>query len=132
MTSPRYALVVDDHPVNRVLASRLLGKSGWIVAQAEDGAQALAWLEHNEADLVLLDISMPNLSGQDVCRRVRAAGLGGPNIRLIAYTAHAMPEECEQFLACGFDSILVKPISRDSLTTALAALGLSAATEAAS
>lgn len=132
MTRSRNALVVDDHPVNRVLASRLLGKSGWTVAQAEDGAQALAWLAQNDADLVLLDISMPNMSGQDVCRRIRADGLGGADIRLIAYTAHAMPEEREQFLACGFDSILVKPISRDSLATALTALGLGAHTEESS
>jgi CheY-like chemotaxis protein len=69
---------------------------------------------------------MPNMSGQDVCRHIRANGLGGPGTKLIAYTAHAMPEEREQFLACGFDSILVKPISRDSLATALADLGLGA------
>lgn len=124
MTASRQALVVDDHPVNRVLASRLLGKTGWTVAQAEDGEQALAWLAGNQADLVLLDISMPTLSGEEVCRRIRADRLGGPETRLIAYTAHAMPEEREQFLACGFDAILVKPISRDSLAAVLQSLGL--------
>lgn len=124
MTASRQALVVDDHPVNRVLASRLLGKTGWAVAQAEDGEQALAWLAENQADLVLLDISMPTLSGEEVCRRIRADRLGGPDTRLIAYTAHAMPEEREQFLACGFDAILVKPISRDSLAAVLQSLDL--------
>ncbi len=122
----RHALVVDDQPVNRLLASRLLGKSGWTVAQAESGEEALAWLAEHEAALMLLDISMPTLSGQEVCRRVRDEGLGGPDLRVVAYTAHAMPEERDQFLAAGFDAILVKPIGRASMDSVLAEVGLAA------
>lgn len=124
MSAEPMALVVDDNDVNRILASRLLSKQGWRVAEAEDGEAALAWLSANCAALVLLDISMPRLCGEEVCRRVRAQKLGGVGIRLVAYTAHAMPEEREKFVAAGFDSVLTKPISRQTIQAMLAELGL--------
>ncbi|MGE5515628.1 MAG: response regulator [Bacteroidota bacterium] len=117
------ALVVDDNEVNRILVGRFLSKLGWQVANAEDGDQALVWMADNAADLILLDISMPTICGQEVCRRAIAEGLV-KGARLVAYTAHAMPEEREQFVACGFDAILVKPVSRQSVADLLADLGL--------
>src|SRR5215813_12052175 len=61
-------------------------------------------------DLVLLDISMPGMTGIEVCQRIRADhALAG--LRVIAYTAHALREQQERFLASGFDDVLVKPIS---------------------
>ena len=119
-------LVVDDDGTNRTLASRLLSKLGWNVAMVEDGGQALAWLAANQADLVLLDISMPNMSGEDVCRRIRAETLGGTGLKVTAYTAHAMPEDQQRFLANGFDAVLVKPVSRGRMAEMLAALGFPA------
>jgi CheY-like chemotaxis protein len=118
------ALVVDDNEVNRVLAQRLLSKAGWKVEQAEDGQAALDWLAANTVDLVLLDISMPNLCGQDVCRRIRADKLGGEDIRLVAYTAHAMNEQRDSYLTCGFDTVLIKPVSRQTMLDMLLELGL--------
>lgn len=123
MSGNRRALVVDDNEVNRMLVGRLLAKDGWRVAMVEDGAAALAWMRANGAELVLLDISMPGLSGEEVCRMARAEALC-PDAKLVAYTAHAMPEERTQFLACGFDGILTKPISRSHVLDMLAALGL--------
>lgn len=119
----RSALVVDDNEVNRILVSRFLTKMGWRVANAEDGDQALAWMAGNAAELILLDISMPTISGDEVCRKARAEGLD-KGAKLVAYTAHAMPEEREQFLACGFDAILVKPVSRQAVAELLTDLGL--------
>lgn len=116
-------LVVDDNEINRILVGRFLSKMGWQVANAEDGDQALAWMAANAADLILLDISMPTICGQDVCRRARAEGLD-KGAKLVAYTAHAMPEEREQFLDCGFDAILVKPVSRQAVADLLADLGM--------
>lgn len=117
------ALVVDDNEINRILVSRFLTKLGWTVDNAEDGDQALAWMAANAADLVLLDISMPTICGQEVCKRALAEGLV-KGAKLVAYTAHAMPEERETFVACGFDAILVKPVSRQSVADLLADLGL--------
>lgn len=123
MTAPRQALVVDDNEVNRMLAARLLAKAGWQVHDVDDGLAALAWLRAHCVDLVLLDISMPGLSGEDVCREARQSGCCG-GAKLVAYTAHAMPEEKARFLACGFDTILTKPISKTAIADMLTALGL--------
>ncbi|MEN9479805.1 MAG: hypothetical protein RLZZ298_1200 [Pseudomonadota bacterium] len=112
--SERYALVVDDHPTNRLLGRTLLGKMGWHVAEAESGELALELASKTAFSLILLDISMPGLSGEETCIRLRAMP-NGATMRIIAYTAHAFPEERERFLAVGFDEILVKPINRQRL-----------------
>lgn len=117
------ALVVDDNDVNRILAARLLSKGGWSVAEADSGEAALDYLAGNAVALILLDVSMPGMSGQEVCARIRALGLGGEGVKVAAYTAHAMPEEVREFLEGGFDSVLLKPMSRDRLNSALAELG---------
>lgn len=117
------ALVVDDNDVNRILASRLLGKSGWTVHDVDSGEAALAWLNGNTVALILLDVSMPGMSGPEVCKAIRAGNLGGPAVKIAAYTAHAMPEEVQEFLNGGFDTVLLKPMSRDRLSATLAELG---------
>lgn len=125
MTNQRRALVVDDMPVNRLLAVKLLTKGGWTVGQADDGPSALTWLEQSgDVELMLLDISMPQMSGQELCRIVRERRLGGAEVKIVAYTAHAMPEDAESFRAEGFDGVLVKPVSRAVLAQALADVGL--------
>jgi len=68
---------------------------------------------------LLLDISLPRISGLDVCREVRRQPLGQA-MRIIAYTAHAMPQEIQEFKEAGFDGVLVKPIRRQDLIEALA------------
>ena len=118
------ALVVDDNDVNRILATRLLTKAGWTVSEANCGEDALSWLRENIAQLVLLDVSMPTMSGQEVCRHIRDGNLGGDGIKVVAYTAHAMTEEIKEFLSCGFDTVLLKPMSRDRLTEMLVNQGL--------
>lgn len=117
------ALVVDDNDVNRILAARLLSKGGWSVVEAESGEAALDYLAGNAVSLILLDVSMPGMSGQEVCARIRTENLGGEGVKVAAYTAHAMPEEVKEFLEGGFDSVLLKPMSRDRLNAALAELG---------
>lgn len=110
----RNALVVDDHPTNRLLASALLKKLGWTVREAESGEIALGLASELSIQLVLLDISMPGLSGEETCGRLRALP-NQPAMRILAYTAHAFPEDRLRLLAVGFDEILVKPISRQRL-----------------
>lgn len=114
MTDSRNALVVDDHPTNRLLASALLRKLGWTVIEAESGNAALTLAAEHAFSLVMLDISMPGLSGEDTCTQLRAAEAGRP-LHILAYTAHAFPEDRERLLAAGFDDVLVKPISRQRL-----------------
>ena len=70
--SNRNALVVDDHPTNRLLGRTLLGKMGWITDEADSGELALEKARQTEFALILLDISMPGLSGEETCARLRA------------------------------------------------------------
>ena len=116
--SERLALVVDDHPTNRLLGCTLLGKLGWQTQEADSGELAIELVSKTRFSLILLDISMPGLSGEDTCARLRALP-NGADIRIIAYTAHAFPEERSRFLAAGFDEILVKPINRQRLEDVL-------------
>ena len=111
-------LIVDDQEVNRMLPRMHLERLGHAVDEAEDGHAGLARLAEAPYDVVLLDISMPGLSGLDVCRAVRA----DPALRerrLIAYTAHAFPQTTDEIMAAGFDGLLLKPIRRDTLLQAL-------------
>jgi len=64
-------LVIDDNPQNRRLAEALLMPRGYEVVGVESGAEAFSWLEDNAADIVLLDIVMPQMNGYEVCRRLR-------------------------------------------------------------
>ena len=110
----RNALVVDDHPANRLLAGALLKKLGWTVREAESGEAALTLATQHSFRLVLLDISMPGLSGEETCVALRQSQ-AERQMHILAYTAHAFPEDRLRFLAVGFDDILVKPINRQRL-----------------
>ena len=86
----------------------------------DSGERALLHLAAHRYDLVLLDISMPGMNGPEVCQRIRAdRTLAG--LRVIAYTAHALPEEQQRFLASGFDDVLVKPTSFQAVQDLLVA-----------
>jgi CheY-like chemotaxis protein len=118
----RRALVVDDVSANRKLAQVFLNKLGWETAGADGGHAALAWLASQAAvDLVLLDISMPDLDGEEVCRQLRA-NPAFATLPIIAYTAHAMPVDSERFLANGFNAVLIKPMALPRLKEVLETL----------
>ena len=119
--TPRLALVVDDQPTNRLLAATLLKRWGWTVLEAESGEAALLLSGEHPFRLVLLDISMPGLSGEETCTRLRATATGQA-ATIIAYTAHAFPEDRARLLGGGFDEVLVKPINRQQLETMVAEL----------
>lgn len=110
MPESRTALVVDDNTLNSRLAAAFLKRLDWETEVCDNGANALEMLQTRRFGLVLLDLRMPGLSGEQVCRRIRdELGLG--DLHVVAYTAHGMPEERERMLASGFDALLIKPIS---------------------
>ena len=111
--------MVDDNAINRKLAVALLKRRGWETEEAETGLAALKRLaESAPFDSVLLDISMPEMDGEEVCRRIRASTKWA-GLRVVAYTAHAMESERQRIMSAGFDSILIKPISANDLIQAL-------------
>lgn len=114
----RRILVVDDNIVNRKLAIALLRKRGWEVEDVDGGAAALERLAQGGFDSVLLDISMPGMDGEEVCRRIRAnEALAG--LWVVAYTAHAMEFEKQRIMSAGFNDIVIKPVTSQSLQSAL-------------
>ena len=110
MAPAHSVLIIDDEAVNRRLAQVLFQKLGWEVETVDSGDRALLHLAARRYDLILLDISMPGMTGLEVCQHIRA----DPRLmalRVIAYTAHALLEQQQRFLASGFDAVLLKPIS---------------------
>lgn len=111
-------LIVDDNASNRILPAAILRKYGCRVAEAETGEKALQWCADNTPDCILLDFSMPGISGGEVCKQLRSDPRFAV-VRFVAYTAHALPEECGQIMEMGFDALLIKPITRDALLKAV-------------
>ncbi len=121
----RRVLLAEDHPVNRMLANRLLGRQGMRIREVEDGAQALACLESGEVfDIILMDCQMPVLDGPSATRAIRAleAQRAQPRTPILAITAHAGSEELAGFRAAGMDAVLHKPYSNRQLLAAIDAL----------
>lgn len=120
--TPRRILVVDDVMLNRKLAIAFLSRMGWQTFEVDGGQAALNWLASNPAvDVLLLDISMPDLGGESVCQQLRA-NPAFEALKIVAYTAHAGADDSQRFLTSGFDAVLIKPISSQRLKDVLAAL----------
>ena len=110
-------LLVEDNAVNRMIGSEMLKSFGIDVIEAEDGVQALALLEQQRVDLVLMDIQMPVLDGYAATRQVREreTKLRLPRVPIVALTANAFDEDAVQAIAAGMDAHLAKPYSREQL-----------------
>jgi len=108
-------LLVDDNAINRMVARYMLEPEGAAVTEAESGAQALSVFEEHSFDLVLLDASMPVMSGEETLKRLRALNDAGANTPVIAVTAHAGAGERARFLAMGMDDYIAKPIDEAEL-----------------
>jgi type IV pilus assembly protein PilB len=110
------ALVVDDQPDIRNIVRMALERSGLglNVITAQDGHEALALVEVERPDIVLLDISMPGMDGFEVCRRLRA-DLHTAFLPVLMLTAHDAPEFISKGFAAGTDDFVVKPFRRDDL-----------------
>jgi CheY-like chemotaxis protein len=109
-------LLVEDHPINALLARTLLIREGCVVDHAQGGEEALTAAAVSDYDLILMDMRMPGLSGEDTARRLRASGVTTP---IVALTANAFEDDRKKCLAAGMDDFLVKPLSPDALRGAL-------------
>lgn len=111
---PARILLVEDNPVNQLVAKGMLGKLGCDVTICSHGAEALEELEHARFDLVLMDCNMPVMDGYEATRRIRRSGRW-PHLPIVALTANAMPDERERCRAAGMSDYLAKPFRRDEL-----------------
>ncbi len=117
---PARILVVEDNDVNQLLISRMLAKRGHAVQLARDGEQALARLEAEAFDLVLMDVHLPGMDGVTATRRIRAMAAPCAAIPIVALTANAMTGDRERYLAAGMDDYLSKPIDTRALYSVIA------------
>lgn len=111
-------LVVEDNAINRMVMQEMLIQLGQRVTLAEDGAVGVSIAANRPFDVILMDISMPVMDGMTATRQIRAGG-ASRSCRIIAVTAHAMPEEQAQFHSAGMNGWLTKPISSASLAQVL-------------
>ncbi|MEM1416903.1 MAG: ATP-binding protein [Myxococcota bacterium] len=109
-------LLVEDNPVNRLVAARFLARLGAEVEIAEDGAAALARIAEDASyDLVLMDCQMPVMDGLEATRRIRALGGRAATVPIVALTASAMAAERERCFLAGMNDFLSKPLRPEAL-----------------
>lgn len=112
-----HVLLVDDDILNRYLGEQMLDKLGVKATVVESGQAALQQLQHQTFDLVMMDVSMPDMDGYTTTRHIRAAGFTA--LPIIAVTAHVIEGEPERCQASGMDGYLGKPFGLEALHTLL-------------
>lgn len=114
-------LVVEDDPVNQLVAREILGQMGCSVTVASSGEQAIEMLKHASFDAVLMDLHMNGIDGAEATRRIRDAEArnGGQRIVIVGLTADVFAATRENCLAAGMNDVLAKPYSRQDLRAAL-------------
>ncbi len=115
----RVVLLVEDNAVNRLVARKLLDRTGCRTVVAEDGEQCLLRLNEEHFDLILMDVQMPGMSGLEATREIRRLESALRNIPIVALTASSMPGDREQCIAAGMNDYLSKPIAAADLHLAL-------------
>ena len=108
--------VVEDNADNRLLLQAILD-GRYDLVEYENGVDALAGLAASTPDLVLLDISLPGMDGNEILARIRADG-ELRKLPVIALTAHAMSGDREKYLAAGFNDYITKPIVDETILLA--------------
>jgi two-component system, OmpR family, sensor histidine kinase TorS len=117
----RSILVVEDDEVSRTVAACFLETMGHKVTVASDGAQAIEAVERDDFDAVLMDISLPRMSGIEATRRIRGLAEARKSaVPIIAMSAHVFRTEIDEHLRAGMDAFIGKPISPAGLERVLA------------
>lgn len=102
-------LLAEDNLENRDMLARRLERRGHQVLLAEDGSRAIELAKSDAPDLILMDVSMPVMSGLDATRALRADP-GTAHLKIIALTAHAMASARDECLGAGCDAFATKPV----------------------
>ena len=118
MSSPTRILVVEDEARIAEVVQSYLEREGHMVVRAATGEDALADFARRRPDLVVLDLGLPGMPGEDVCRRIRAAS----DVPIIMLTAKDGEEDLVKGLQLGADDYLTKPFSPRELTARVRAL----------
>jgi CheY-like chemotaxis protein/signal transduction histidine kinase len=119
---PLRILVAEDNPLNQSIIALQLEALGHAADIVADGAAAISAIERQRYDVVLMDVQMPGMDGLTASREIRERWPRDQRPRIIAVTANAMTDDRDQCLRAGMDDYLAKPVTRDRLSAALAAV----------
>lgn len=113
-------LVADDDPLNLRVAARLLKEMGHNGALVTDGVQVMRILEQQDFDLLLLDMSMPNMDGSETLKAIRSRERQGrPRLPVLMVTGYDDQNTRQRLMSDGADDVLAKPLSIQALQAAL-------------
>jgi CheY-like chemotaxis protein len=113
-------LLAEDNIVNQKVAQRFLIKEGHSVVVVSNGREALATLDREQFDLVLMDVQMPEMDGFEATAAIRARErFTGARLPILAMTAYAMAGDQERCLAAGMDGYVAKPVHKADLLNAI-------------
>ena len=118
-SQPLQILLVEDHPINQMLATTLLRKWGHRVVLAQNGEEAIALFPTQAWDIVLMDMQMPVMGGIEATRLIRASEPIGRHTPIVAMTANAMDADRQACLDAGMDDHLAKPFQAANLQAIL-------------
>ncbi len=112
----RHLLVVDDNETNQAFVHAMLASYPLHLTSATTGQQALSLCRQQRFDVILMDIQLPDLSGIEVTRQLRQLP-AFQQIPILAFTAHALPDEVAAFKTAGMDDVVIKPLDASKLAS---------------
>jgi two-component system cell cycle response regulator DivK len=114
-------LYVEDNDDNVYMLKNRLSRAGFTVVVATDGAQGIAMANSEQPDLILMDLTLPDIRGEEATQRIKA-GPATKRIPVIALTANAMAGDREKAIAAGCDDFDTKPVDMPRLLEKIEAL----------
>ena len=111
-------LIVEDNDLNLKLFRDLLGANGYDTFETREGIEAIAMTRNIQPDLIIMDIQLPEISGLDVTRKIKADA-SIRDIPVIAVTAFAMKDDEDKIMRAGCEAYLSKPIAIDDFLTTI-------------
>lgn len=112
-------LAAEDNHINQVALKVLFEPLGWAIDIVDNGAQALAAIQSESYDVIIMDAQMPEMDGITATRKIRALPGPAAQVPIIAVTAHAMTGDREKYLASGMTDYLSKPFDAQDLISAI-------------